>query len=137
MKTITNTTFAQKSVLTLIAAMFTVLSASAFTTEPTESVVYQTIQVRTTEKSVILDWNTASENNSGHFEVERATSQGDFKTVAIVLDGFSTEGTGKRYAFKEDINHVNNNQVAYYRLKQVDGNGTVSYSTVVKVNTQK
>lgn len=57
----------------------------------------------------------------------------DFKTVALVLDGFATEGTGKKYAFKEDVSVVKNSKAAYYRLKQFDEYGNVSYSAVVKV----
>ncbi|MEP7237317.1 MAG: hypothetical protein ABI685_05620, partial [Ferruginibacter sp.] len=82
--------------------------------------------------SVILDWNTASEFRNSYFEVERSTNATDFKTVALVLDGFATEGTGKKYAFKENVSVVKNNKAAYYRLKQFDAYGNVSYSAVVK-----
>ena len=57
----------------------------------------------------------------------------DFKTVGLVLDGFIAEGNGKRYAFKEDVAVINNSRAAYYRLKQWDVYGNISYSTVVKV----
>lgn len=104
----------------------------AIVPEPTGSVIYQSIIVTKTEKSILLDWNTASEYRNGHFEVERSYNATDFKTVALVLDGFTTEGTGKKYAFKEDVSVVKNG-TAYYRLKQYDDYGNITYSAVVKV----
>lgn len=92
-----------------------------------------TVTARMTDRSVLLDWNTVTEANGGHFEVERSSDMTHFKTVALVLDGFATEGTGKRYAFKEDAKVVTNNQSAYYRLKQFDAFGNISYSEIVKV----
>ncbi len=141
MKTKFTSSVAQKSALSFIVTIFTVISVSAFTpvtvknhaTGPVKSIVYQTITARVTEKSVLLDWNTVSELNNSHFEVERSFDMNEFKTVGLVLDGFILEGTGKRYAFKEDVAVINNSQVAYYRLKQWDIYGNISYSTVVKV----
>ena len=141
MKSKFTSSIAQKSASLFIVAIFTVMSVSAFTTipvdnhasEPVKSIVYQTFTARVTDKSVLLDWNTLSELNNGHFEVERSFDMNEFKTVGLVLDGFILEGTGKRYAFKEDVGVINNSQVAYYRLKQWDVYGNISYSDVVKV----
>jgi uncharacterized protein YwlG (UPF0340 family) len=129
------TSIAKKSTFVLIVSLFSIISVSATTIvpEPVSSVVYQSIIVTKTDKSVILDWNTVSEFRNSYFEVERSTNAVDFKTVALVLDGFATEGTGKKYAFKEDASAVKNGRVAYYRLKQFDEYGNVSYSAVVKV----
>lgn len=133
-----------KSATLFIIALFTVNSLLAttplsaedqvFTTViPVKSVEYQSLTVSLTDKSVILDWNTIYENNNSHFEVERSTDMLNFKTVALVLDGFNTNGTGKRYAYKEDNGTVKKNQMVQYRLKQFDVYGNVSYSDVVSV----
>ena len=111
MKTKFTSSVAQKSALSFIVTIFTVISVSAFTpvtvknhaTGPVKSIVYQTITARVTEKSVLLDWNTVSELNNSHFEVERSFDMNEFKTVGLVLDGFILEGTGKRYAFKPGV----------------------------------
>ncbi len=130
---------AKKSIFVILVSLFSALSVSAFTNvtgetpAPVNGVVYQSIIVTITAKSVILDWNTSSEVSNGYFEVERSTNATDFKTIALVLDGFATEGTGKKYAFKEDAARVRNGKVSYYRLKQFDAYGNVSYSEVVKV----
>ena len=137
------TSIAKKSTFVLIVILFSAISVSALTVtgknpsfiipEPTGNVVYQSIIVTMTDKSVILDWNTVSEFRNSYFEVERSSNMKDYKTVALVLDGFNTEGSGKKYAFKEDVSVVKNGRVAYYRLKQFDEYGNVSYSEVVKV----
>jgi hypothetical protein len=56
----------------------------------------------------------------------------DFKTVAMVLDGF-VAGTGKSYKFKEDAGDVRKGKTVYYRLKQIDTDNQVHYSTVMAV----
>jgi hypothetical protein len=138
------TSIAKKSTLVLILTVFSAMAASALTPatgktkvtivpEPASHVVYQSIIVTITEKSIILDWNTSSELNNSYFEVERSSNPTDFKTIALVLDGFTTEGSGKKYAFKENASVVKNGHVSYYRLKQFDAYGNVSYSAVVKV----
>jgi hypothetical protein len=133
---------AKKSTFVILVTLFSAISVSALSTvttkkplnETTGNLVYQNIIVTITAKSVILDWNTASEHSNGYFEVERSTNQTDFKTIALVLDGFAAEeGTGKKYAFKEDASKVRNGHVVYYRLKQFDEHGNVSYSAIVKV----
>ena len=101
--------------------------------ETIKSVVYQSITTRITEKSIILDWNTSSEFQNSHFEVERSANMKDFKTVALVWDGFIKEGSGKKYSFKEDNKVLKNRHIVYYRLKQFDLYGNISYSSVVSV----
>ncbi len=134
-----STSIAKKSTLVILVSLFSALSVSAFTKVtgetpvPATSVVYQSIIVTITTKSVILDWSTSSETANGYFEVERSSNATDFKTIALVLDGFATEGTGKKYAFKEDAARVRNGKVSYYRLKQFDAYGNVTYSEIVKV----
>jgi len=138
------TSIVKKLTFVIIATFFCAKAASAFTlvnsekpttvtTEPANGAVYKSIIVTITHKSVILDWSTASEASNGYFEVERSTNATNFKTIALVLDGFATEGTGKKYAFKEDAASVRNGRTVYYRLKQFDAYGNVSYSEIVKV----
>jgi len=96
-------------------------------------VVYASIDAVANEKSVIVKWVTASEYNNSHFEVERSFDMKLFKTVALVLDGFVAEGTGKAYAYKEAAGEVKNGKTVYYRLKQFNEDGGVSYSTIMAV----
>lgn len=78
---------------------------------------------------VKLSWITASEINNRGFEVER-NSDGSFKSIGFV-DGKGTTNERQSYSF---IDNNPGTGVVQYRLKQVDFNGTYSYSNVVEVD---
>jgi hypothetical protein len=95
---------------------------------------YASLAATATKNSVFINWVTVSELNNSHFEVERSTDMKSFKTVAMVLDGFTTTGTnGKTYKFKEAAGEVSKGKTVYYRLKQIDTNNQVHYSSVMAV----
>lgn len=78
---------------------------------------------------VNLRWATASETNATSFVVERSSDGKSFSTVATVL----AAGTS---AVRHDYQATDNgmrNGLNYYRLKQVDLDGTFSYTPVVPV----
>jgi hypothetical protein len=124
------------SVFTLTFLFFTA-KANAFTeynTVNNPGIEYASLVATATENSVFINWVTISEVNNSHFEVERSTDMKSFKTVAMVLDGFSTTGTdGKSYKFKEAAGEVKKGKTVYYRLKQIDNNNQVHYSSVMAV----
>ncbi|CAN5486628.1 hypothetical protein BH10BAC2_BH10BAC2_11620 [soil metagenome] len=85
-------------------------------------------------KDVILNWQIAEEYNMKGYEVERADNNGAFKTV------ISTPALN--YAKNQSYSVTDKNAFAsastvQYRLKQIDGDGSVKYSRVifVKANT--
>jgi hypothetical protein len=96
-------------------------------------VEYASLTATASDKAVFINWVTASEQNNSHFEVERSMDKKAFKTVAMVLDGFTATGTGKTYKFKEAAGEINKGKTVYYRLKQVGTDNLVSYSTVMAV----
>jgi hypothetical protein len=77
-----------------------------------------------------LYWITASEQNNQGFEVQRSTDALLFNKIGWVEGaGNSTHATA--YSFEEI--HVESNQWYYYRLRQIDMNGTSSYSKIVAI----
>jgi hypothetical protein len=96
---------------------------------------YASLAATATQNSVFINWVTVSELNNSHFEVERSTDMKSFKTVAMVLDGFAATGTatGKTYKFKEAAGEVSKGKTVYYRLKQIDTNNQIHYSSVMAV----
>jgi len=75
-------------------------------------------------------WVTASEINNDYFVIERSTNANDW----IPLD--SVDGAGNSNAVLS-YNYLDNNPysgTSYYRLKQVDFDGTTSYSNIEVVN---
>ncbi len=90
-----------------------------------------TVSVRNSE--IQLLWSTASELNNLGFEIERSVNENDnFVTVGFV-DGKGSSTEINYYSFSDNPQLSGANQI-YYRLKQVDFDGTYSYSDIVNVS---
>ena len=77
-------------------------------------------------QGVALDWATASEKNSDRFEVQRSATGEIYQTIGTVKSqGNST--SAHSYSFIDS--HPLTGQ-AYYRLRQVDADGTSAFSPV-------
>jgi hypothetical protein len=83
-------------------------------------------KVKSTQKSALLTWTTASEKDNAYFDVQQSTNGTDFQTVGQVK-GSGTTTVEKFYSFEHKDPSVG---VNYYRLKQVDANGTATLSAV-------
>jgi hypothetical protein len=79
--------------------------------------------------TVALNWATASEQRNDHFVVERSLDGANFLTLGTV-SGHGTSAATHAYTFV-DAQPVAG--AAYYRLRQVDTDGTASFSPVVVV----
>jgi len=92
-----------------------------------------TFDARRTGSAVTLDWATASEQNSGWYEVERAVNTGNelaFERIATIpAAGNSTT----RREYNAVDNNVRNGSTYIYRLRMVDRDGTFDYSDEVAV----
>ncbi|NDK54904.1 IPT/TIG domain-containing protein [Pontibacter fetidus] len=81
---------------------------------------------------VNLNWTTASERDNSHFEIEKAGgSSSNFRKIDTVKSKVGTSFTTTNYSFSTYYN--SNGATEYYRLKQVDLDGTPKYSKVVSV----
>lgn len=76
----------------------------------------------------VLNWQTASEINNSRFEVERSMNGINWETVGQV-QGHGTTQDVNNYTFTDKLAGVVPG-VVYYRLKQVDYNGSFSYSAI-------
>ncbi|MEL6636407.1 MAG: T9SS type A sorting domain-containing protein [Bacteroidota bacterium] len=76
---------------------------------------------------VYLEWTTASERQNAYFKVQRSADGKDFETIGKV-NGRGQSWTSYDYAF-EDATPLP--QLNYYRLEQVDHDGSSSYSEVL------
>ncbi len=79
----------------------------------------------------VLQWGTASEQNSNYFSIERSGDATQYKAIGTVAAvGFSNAIS--QYSFK-DLQPAPG--IQYYRLRMVDKDGKYTYSKVVLVNT--
>ncbi len=85
---------------------------------------------RIVEEGVQLEWQTASEHNSRAFIVERRNDHSPWEAIAEVAAA-GTSQTIRKYHY---LDRTPLPGVAYYRLRQEDLDGTVSYSVVRRVN---
>ena len=80
--------------------------------------------------NVLLNWSTATETNNSGFEVQRKHGTNDFEAVGFV-PGYGTTTENKTYSFV-DGNLASGNYT--YRLKQIDFDGSFSFSDEVNVD---
>ncbi len=76
-----------------------------------------------------LAWRTASEKNSDHFDVERSLDGAAFVKIGQV-QGQGTTAAATAYALTDAGIGPKARGPVYYRLKQVDRDGTFAYSPV-------
>ncbi|WP_022824633.1 Ig-like domain-containing protein [Hymenobacter norwichensis] len=76
----------------------------------------------------LLTWATATEKNNAGFEVERTADGRSFQKVGTVA-GHGNSATRQQYSFI-DVKAAAVASTLYYRLKQVDLDGTVNYTPV-------
>ena len=78
---------------------------------------------------VLLKWKTATELNNSGFEIQRSINKVDFKRIGFVNGNGTTTQTNS-YAFTDESP---SDGKSYYRLKQIDFDGTFEYSQIVEV----
>ncbi len=77
-----------------------------------------------------LQWKTEMEQNLSQFEIEYSTEGVNFGTVGIVKAANTLGGAAYRFEHNSSIT-----QLAFYRLKMVDIDGSFSYSNIVSLRT--
>jgi hypothetical protein len=88
---------------------------------------------RTVNKAVELNWTTASEQDSRHFEIERSADAKSFNTLGTV-NAQGTTSLVTHYSFHDREPLLG---TSYYRLKQVDEDLTYTYSNIIAVSNQQ
>jgi hypothetical protein len=84
------------------------------------------------DEDVVLNWSTASENNSSHFDVEKSKNGTDWRVIGTVLSaGNSTQDITYTFIDSEKSNGDN-----YYRLNQVDIDGKNEYFGPITVSCE-
>jgi parallel beta-helix repeat protein len=87
-------------------------------------------------RDALLSWTTASEINSAYFDVERSFDGSTFTKVSqVAAKGNTTSATN--YSLTDASVAGRATGAVYYRLKQVDFDGTASYSPVRSVSFTK
>jgi parallel beta-helix repeat protein len=83
---------------------------------------------------VKLNWQTETEINNYGFEVQKSearSQESEWKVIGFV-EGHGNSNSQKKYSFIDA--DLNGSYKFYYRLKQIDNDGSFEYSNVIEVN---
>lgn len=82
------------------------------------------------DKTVQLNWTTGSEINNDRFIIEKRLENGEFVSLDE-LDGAGFSEVATYYEYKDRSQMA---AVVYYRLQQIDFDGTADFSDIVEVH---
>lgn len=83
--------------------------------------------------AVCLEWLTSNEQNTSHFELEVTTDGRNFSKLGANIPSSNTSGVHRYQTTDQNPAYGTN----YYRIKQVDLDGTYQYSKTVAVTIGK
>ncbi|MFC2119735.1 T9SS type A sorting domain-containing protein [Bacteroidota bacterium] len=80
---------------------------------------------------VTLNWSTATELNNHGFEIERSSEKRTWRTIGF-KEGKGTTSETQQYSYSDKLSDIASSKL-YYRLKQIDFEGSFEYSDIVEV----
>lgn len=78
------------------------------------------------DNNILVQWTTSQEANASMFELERSFDGSSWNTIAYVA-ATGTSANLNQYSFKDKNTGAS---VVHYRVKEVDVNGSVTYTTI-------
>ena len=81
-------------------------------------------------EKVKLEWQTLSEKNNDYFIIEHSLNGINYEEIKRVKG----EGNSSKLINYEALDETPDDQISYYRLKQVDYNGQYNYSDIVSID---
>lgn len=125
-------TFNSRTINGNLAVLFTLGDAA----NPLPVTLVSFTAAPTAQGNALLRWTTASETNNKGFGIERQLTSGDvWQPVGFLATGNSTTGGVYTYTDKS-LATASATPQAYYRLRQEDQDGKISYSPVAVVARQ-
>lgn len=88
--------------------------------------------------NVVVQWSTASEINNSHFVVERSLDGVNFEGIGRVR-GNGTTSRSMQYSYTDEgvLDQYSRVNTIYYRLRQVDFDGSEELSRVVRIQNNQ
>ncbi len=114
---------------TLINTGINTLAITYISSQQSTPVELTSFAANLSDDKVNLSWVTATEKNNSGFEVQRSKDGTVYEKIGFV-EGNGTTTEIHKYNFK-DANPPTGK--LYYKLKQIDYNGSVNYSNVIEV----
>lgn len=99
--------------------------------DPPFPVELSSFKVKLINNKVFLEWMTETEISNYGFDVERSIANDDWQKIGFV-PGSGNSNSANHYSFIDE--DIPNASVLYYRLKQIDNDGSYEYSNEVLVD---
>jgi len=133
-KTITpTTTGTQTHILTVKdAANITRTATFNVTTTCTLPITLISFEGKLTGNHAQLTWTSADEKNSDYYIVEKSEDGVIFKGINKVT---AIAGNSAPNSYSVNDNDLQGNKIKYYRLKILNSDGDIGYSSIIKINT--
>lgn len=91
------------------------------------------IQGKLTDKAIFISWQTATETNTSHFELQRSYNGNDFEPIETITAGRITSDI-RSYTTNDDKEYNAADGNVYYRIKTVFTNGKENFTTAIVIN---
>ncbi len=86
--------------------------------------------------STELSWTTITEFNNDYFEIQRSDDGREFEAIGKIF-GHGNSIVENHYSFEDNTINCTEEKPIYYRLKQVDMDGMITFSEVKVISCKK
>ena len=93
-------------------------------------------QYQNTPGDVLLQWKTANETNTSSFNIQRSVN-GTLFTPLGRQDAAGNSNSVESYSYTDNNLPTLGNTTLYYRLQEVDIDGSITYSNIVPIDISK
>jgi hypothetical protein len=124
-----------KTIATIFISIFSLVTVNAKDITSTIEITAASVipaAAFTAENTVVVNWSATNEMNNSRYEMERSFYSNNFTTIAT-LQIAVVNGTINNYRINDNAAELAGRAVAYYRVKQIAADGTVSYSNLTTV----
>lgn len=109
------------------------MNAISFASPSSLPVSFLYFNARLDQTNCVLEWATAQEQNSSHFDVERSNDGAFFRKVGSI----AAQGNRSQTSTYHFVYPSGNDKVNFFRLRQVDLDGKTSFSPVVMLRLKQ
>jgi hypothetical protein len=83
---------------------------------------------------ILIQWLTENQQNNIRYEIQTSTDGRQFQDAGEVSGNLTSEGSATKYLYQYNLDQTDASTV-YFRVKQTDADGKVSYSGILTVKT--
>ena len=95
-------------------------------------VKFESFMLSLESSDILIEWTTAEEINSATYEVQKSVDAKNWNTIAYVMAAVNSSSTSN-YSYKDK---ELTSSLIYYRIKEVDQNGSITYTSIRSIRTE-